>query len=150
MLYLIISKRPRNVFLPASLALVAALSVCGPWSSYSVSVLSQNRRFERIAAEHNLIQDGKIVKPAAGLPEITRREISSIILYFDRYHGVDRLRALPDGFKTDQMETLFGFPLYEYEFPGNREVYFPVSYTHLDVYKRQVCVDGCRHARTQS
>ena len=32
MLYLIFAKRPRNVFLPASLALVVVLSVYGPWS----------------------------------------------------------------------------------------------------------------------
>lgn len=134
MLYLIFSKRPRNVFLPATLALVAILSVYGPWSSYSVSVCSQNRHFEKIAAEHNLIQDGKIVKPTAGLPEIARREISSIILYFDRYHGLDCLRALPDGFKTDRMEALFGFPLYEYEFPGNREVYFHYALDDKEAY----------------
>ncbi len=112
MLYLIFSRSTRNVFLPASLALVAILSVCGPWSSYSVSILSQNRHFEKIAVEYNLIQDGKIVKPAAGLPETAQREISSIILYFERYHGLNRLRALPDGFEIDQMEALFGFSLY--------------------------------------
>lgn len=112
MLYLIFSKSPRNVFLPASLALVAMLSVCGPWSSYSVSVLSQNSRFEKIAAEYNMIQDGKIVKTDAAMPKEAQNEISSIILYFDRYHGLNRLQALPDGFETSQMEELFGFPLY--------------------------------------
>ncbi|HOL15065.1 MAG TPA: DUF4153 domain-containing protein, partial [Bacillota bacterium] len=112
MLYLIFSRSTRNVFLPASLALVAILSVCGPWSSYSVSILSQNRHFEKIAAEYNMIQDGKIVKTDAAMPKEAQNEISSIILYFDRYHGLNRLQALPDGFETSQMEELFGFPLY--------------------------------------
>lgn len=124
MLYLIISKKPRNVFLPASLALVAALTVCGPWSSYSLSVCSQNRRFEKIAAEHNLIREKKIVRPAAALPDSAREEISSIIIYFDRYHGLERLRALPEGFSTDKMEALFGFPLHEWARPGDAETYF--------------------------
>lgn len=125
MLYLIISKEPRNVYLPASLALVAMLSVCGPWSSYSVSVLSQNRRFEKIAAAHNLVQNGKIITPDEDLPEDARRELSSIILYFERYHALEELRTLPEGFTTDRMEALLGFPLSpEYEFPGIKESYF--------------------------
>jgi len=136
MLYLVLSKKPRNVFLPASLALVAILSVCGPWSSYSVSVLSQNRHFERIAAEYNLIQDGKIVKPAAPLPEDVQKEISSIILYFDRHHGLEQLRALPHGFKADQMEELFGFPLYPTpDYPGGG------SYFHHALDEAEACLD---------
>lgn len=135
MLYLIFARKPRNVFLPASLALVAVLAVCGPWSSYSVSALSQNRRFEKIAAEYNLIQDGKITKSAADLPRTAQSEISSIILYFDRHHGLDRLRALPDGFETDRMEALFGFPLYpEYEFPSDGEIYFHYTLDDKEAY----------------
>lgn len=125
MLYLILARKPRKVFLPASLALAAILAVFGPWSSHAVSVHSQNRRFEKIAAEYNLLQEGKIVRPAAALPESVQREISSIILYFDRRHGLERLRALPDGFATDQMEDLFGFPLYpDYGHPDTDEVHF--------------------------
>ncbi len=135
MLYLIISKEPRNVYLPASLALVAMLSVCGPWSSYSVSVLSQNRRFEKIAAAHNLVQDGQIITPDEDLPEDARRELSSIILYFDRYHALEELRALPEGFTTDRMEALLGFPLSpEYEFPGIKESYFSHTVNEAEAF----------------
>ncbi len=123
-LYLIISKIPRNVFLPAALALAAVFSVYGPWSAFSVSVRSQNRRFEQIAAAQNLIRDGRIVKPAAAIPEEARKEINSIIVYFDRNHELSDLRALPEGFETGQMEALFGFPLHEYPMPGNDQVYF--------------------------
>lgn len=124
MLYLIISKRPRNVFLPASLALVSVLAVYGPWSSYSISIRSQNHRLEKIAAAHDMIRNGRIVKSDAVLPEESRAEISSIITYFDRYHGMEQLRALPAEFGTDEMETVFGFPLYEYTYPGRDKIYF--------------------------
>ena len=46
MLYLIIAKKPKNLYLPVALALVALLCF-GPWSSYSVAMDSQNRRFEK-------------------------------------------------------------------------------------------------------
>ena len=128
MLYLILTRKPRNLFLPASLALVAVLSVFGPWSSYALSVYSQNRQFDKIAAEHDLIQDGKIADTAADLPEDTKQELSSILLYFDRYHGLDRLQALPEGFSLEEMETLLGFPIDEYTLPGDQEeVYFHYS-----------------------
>ncbi len=134
MLYLIISRKPRNVFLPAALALVAALSVYGPWSAFSVSVRSQNHRFEQIAAEQNLIEDGKIVKTAA-IPEGVRQEINSIILYFDRNHELSALRTLPEGFQTDQMEALFGFPLHEWTMPGGGgEAYFYYALDENEAY----------------
>jgi len=59
-----------------------------------------------------MIQGGRIVKPENALPKEVQSEISSIILYFERYHGLNRLRALPDGFQISQVEELFGFPLY--------------------------------------
>lgn len=134
MLYLIISRKPRNVFLLAALALVAVLSVYGPWSAYSVSVRSQNRRFEQIAAEQNLIEDGKIVKTAAAIPEGVRQEINSIILYFDRNHELSDLRALPKGFQIDQMEALFGFPLHEWTMPDGEEAYFYYALDENEAY----------------
>ncbi len=140
MLYLIISKKPRNIFLPASLALVAALTICGPWSAYALSVRSQNHRFEKIALEFGLLQEGKIVKPTAAVPDKTRQEISSIVLYFDRYHGLERLRALPKGFSTEGMEALFGFPLYpEYSPPEDAAVYF---YLYMDEQENWWKVSG--------
>lgn len=136
MIYLIASRKPRHIFLPVSLALVALLSVSGPWSAYAISVGSQNRHFEAIAAEHNLIQDGKIVKPAAPLPETVKEELSSIIAYFDRYHKIEQLRALPAGFTADKMEPLFGFPLYEYTFPDKEDLYF-----HYFLDEEEACWD---------
>ncbi|NLA12350.1 MAG: DUF4153 domain-containing protein [Firmicutes bacterium] len=124
MIYLTASRKPRHIYLPASLALVALLSVSGPWSAYAVSIRSQNRHFETIAAEYKLIEDGEIVKPAAPLPETVREEISSIITYFDRYHKLEQLHALPEGFTIEGMEPLFGFPLYEYTYPGREDLYF--------------------------
>lgn len=134
MLYLIISRKPRNIFLPAALALVAVLSVYGPWSAFSVSVRSQNRRFEQIASGQNIIQNGKVVKPTTSLPENARKEISSIILYFDRNHKLSDLKALPEGFRIDQMEALLGFPLHEWTEPDDEESYFYYALDENEAY----------------
>ena len=111
--------------LPVSLSLIALLAVCGPWSGYSVSVLSQNLRFEKILAEHDLLKDGALIAPTGTIPETGQREISSIILYFDRNHDLDRLRALPRGAGIDDLEKLLGFTLQPYpDYPGREEIYF--------------------------
>lgn len=134
MLYLGMSKKPRNVFLPAALALVAVFSVYGPWSAFPVSIRSQNNRFEKIAAGQSLIQDGKIVKSSAPIPEEARKEINSIILYFDRNHKLSDLRALPEGFEIGQMEALFGFPLNEWPTIGEEKAYFYYSLDEKEAY----------------
>jgi hypothetical protein len=126
MLYLIIAKKPKNLYLPVALALVALLSVFGPWSSYSVAMGSQNRRFEKIAAENNLLLNGEIIKPATELQAEKRRELSSIVTYFNRHYGLQHLRALPEGVETiPQVEDLLGFPLDPYAYPPDEsDVYF--------------------------
>lgn len=135
MLYLILSKKPRHIFLPASLALVAVLSVFGPWSSYSLSVRSQNRHFEKIATEHNLLQEGQIaVAAGTTVPEAAQGELSSIILYFDQSHDLALLRALPENFEIDRMEALFGFPLRQYDFPEDEEIYFRHALDYTKMY----------------
>ena len=50
MIYYSLAKQFRNIILPISLALVALLTVVGPWSAYSLSKYSQNARLEAIAA----------------------------------------------------------------------------------------------------
>lgn len=134
MIYLIAAKRSRNIVLPVSLSIIAILAVFGPWSSYSVSVWSQNLRFEKILAEHDLLKDGALIAPTGTIPETGQREISSIILYFERNHGLDELRALPQGSDVDDMEELLGFPLQPYpDYPGREENFFRYSLRREEV-----------------
>ncbi|WP_083238718.1 DUF4153 domain-containing protein [Caloranaerobacter ferrireducens] len=116
MIYFIFVKSARNIVLPISLALISILSVSGPWSCYSISKLSQNIRFEKILEKNDMIRNGSVIKPNQDLSETDKKEISEIILYFNRYHNLRDLKYLPQDFKISQMKNVFGFQLYK----GNR------------------------------
>ncbi|MDZ7672803.1 MAG: DUF4153 domain-containing protein [Halanaerobiales bacterium] len=59
--YHIFSKKKNNIVLPLTLAIIVLLSVFGPWSSYSVSIYSQNNRFESIINKYNVVENNTIV-----------------------------------------------------------------------------------------
>jgi len=105
MIYFIFVKNARNIVLPVSIALISVLSVSGPWSCYSISKLSQNMRFEKILS---------ITEPSHDLLEKDKKEISGIISYFNEYHSLSDLKHLPEDFKIDQIENVFGFQLYRH------------------------------------
>ena len=112
MLYLNLSKARRRIVIPVTLALIALLSVIGPWSSFSVSKWSQNRRLEGICAQYGMIRDGSI-QPSAQIEPSDRREIAAILQYFDIYHDLSDIALVPAGFTFDQFEEVFGFPYIE-------------------------------------
>lgn len=109
MIYLALSGPRRNIILPVSFAVIAFLSVIGPWNSYSVSRFSQNMRFESFLTKHNMIRDHKIVKAGISIPEEDKKEISRILSYFSKSHKLSDIRYLPKDFKIDDMQNLFGF-----------------------------------------
>ncbi len=117
----------RNVFLPVSLALVATLTVTGPWSAYSISKYSQNQRFENILKGHGMIVNNGILKTDAELAMEDKKEISAIIRYFDRYHSLKDVRYLPEGFVLGDMEKIFGF---EYDYYKG----YPVERKYFNYY----------------
>lgn len=126
MVYFNFIKNARNIVLPISIALISILSVSGPWSSYSVSKLSQNIRFEKILDKYDMVKDGSITRPSRDLSSEDRKEISAIILYFNKYHSLNDIKYLPEGFKIDQMKDVFGFQLYD----GNRGVHDKRYFSH--------------------
>lgn len=123
MIYFILSRKPRNIVAAISLAVIAALAVAGPWSCYSVSKMSQNVRFEKILQQNGMLQGTAIIKPFDAPNAEDRREISSILSYFERYHGLEKLKYLPPGFQMNQMKDVFGFE-FEYGFSGGGSQYF--------------------------
>lgn len=124
MLYLIIRRKPRNIVLAASLALIAILSVNGPLSSFSVSKFSQNLRFENILVHNGMLKDGEIVKPAVALKDKDKSDLEGILSYFSKNHSLKDVKYLPENFKLDQSENLFGFKVNEYD----RENYTDTTY----------------------
>ncbi|NLT94466.1 MAG: DUF4153 domain-containing protein [Clostridia bacterium] len=110
MLYLAFRKKPSNIKIVLSLAIIAALTVTGPWSAYSVSKYSQNARFEKLLTENNMLVDGRIV-PSQTVSQKDKISISSIIQYFERNHSLSQLKILPPDFSINKMKEVFGFEL---------------------------------------
>lgn len=122
-LYIAFVKNKRNVILVVTLACLALLSVFGPWSAYSVSRRSQYARLEAILDRNNMLQNGKLVKAPSTISEEDRKEISSIVLYFDRYHKLSDLKFLPEDAQIDSLEKRFGFPI-EYYYAGDEQYFY--------------------------
>ncbi|MBP2643802.1 MAG: hypothetical protein H6Q67_1689 [Firmicutes bacterium] len=122
MVYLIVRKRPRTLALTISVAILSLLSVIGPWSCFSVSTASQSMRFERILSKYDILENGKIVKISKEISVDDKKEIGSIISYFNRYNKLSTLKALPENFSIGQMKTVFGFSE-----TGRSEKYFNLS-----------------------
>lgn len=153
LIYYLFAKRVRNIILPVSLALIAILSVTGPWSSFSISKISQNQRFTALLAKYDMIDGNSIVKPVRPIPNRAKMEIVSILSYFEKSHSLKDLKILPAGFKLNQIQEVFGFEInkndlkhhdfksyFNYEFLNNRMIkvagydYF-VNISHSDINK---------------
>lgn len=138
MLYFIIKRPLKNIFIPISLSIIVLLSVYGPVSSYSISKWSQNTRFNNILESNNMIQNGNIV-PNPQLEIEAQRQLNSIVNYFISSHDVYDLKALPDEFEIGKMEDTFGFK-YEPYYPGiDGDQYFGY---YLDIYDKPINIDG--------
>jgi hypothetical protein len=108
MLYYCFTKHRRNVLLPISLAVVAFLSVTGPWSSFAVAKYSQNQRLIGLLRKYELLKGSTII-PRPDLPLEGRQEISAILAYFNKNHSLKEIKLLPAAFELDDMENVFGF-----------------------------------------
>lgn len=126
MLYYVFSKKKRNIILPLTLAILALLAVFGPWSSYSVSIYSQNNRFGEIIKKYDMVEGNTIIKNGKKITESDQQKLKSILRYFEYNHRFDDLKYLPDNFKTSDTEKLFGFS-YQKRLDSSQREYF--SYT---------------------
>lgn len=124
MIYLNVVKRKRNIVLPISLAAIVVLSVCGPWSAYSISEYSQNKRFEKIVIKYNMVKNNTIVKSNLTVSDTDKKEISAILTYFFNIHSLKDVKYLPDNFTLDRMENVFGFSNWQSGNTNLGNVYF--------------------------
>lgn len=127
MLYYSLTKGFRNIVLPASLALVALLSVFGPWSAYTVSTSSQNTRFEALVSEYNMIDGSSLHKPKEEISLKDKKALISILEYFDGSHSLSDLRLRPPNFTIDNMEQVFGFSRNDIWGIPDKEGYFRIT-----------------------
>lgn len=89
--YLQINKLHNIKIIPITLCLITALSSFGPWGAVSVSKHSQLVRFKEILSRNGLLINGKLVEPVKEIPENDQKELSSLITYLHRDHGVETL-----------------------------------------------------------
>lgn len=108
MIYLSFIKRIRNILIPLTLSIVVLISVFGPLSSYSISKMSQNIRFENILIKYKMIKNEKI-QSSPNISKKDKSEISSILDYFNKNHNLQDVKYVPKGFKLDDMNNVFGF-----------------------------------------
>jgi len=123
MVYLNLRKPEKRIFLPLSLAIVVALSVVGPWSSFSVAKWSQQNRLEGLLNRYGMIQNGEIVPPTVEVPYEDRQEMAEVLFYFNRYHSLSDISLLPEGFTFDRFPEVFGFDYFDMS-PGIPTRYF--------------------------
>ena len=123
MIYFAATKRLRNIILPISLSVIVFISVFGPFSSYSTSKNSQNKRITHIFVKNNMIKENKVIKANAVVSAEDSRQITSILNYFDRNHSLNDIKQLPKDFKISNMENVLGIK-YSEENYGNNNGYF--------------------------
>jgi hypothetical protein len=147
-IYMVIKKNRNLIFIPLSLAVIALLSILGPWSSFNVSYLSQKGRLMRLLNENGLIQDNKIHRVERTLPIKIRADISSITRYLYDYGKLQNVAYLtsvgiinPESFTKElgfdfirwhkQMRDVFSFGY------GSNSYFVPTSYYNVYIRFRE-------------
>lgn len=123
MIYYSFSKKLKNIFIPLSFAVLAVISVFGPLSSYSISKYSQNSRLEKILMENNMLKDSTI-QSSDKLSRENKAHISSILTYFNRNHSLKDVKYLPENFKMEDINKVFGFTYESPIYQSNEYFYF--------------------------
>jgi hypothetical protein len=70
-----------------TLALIALVTLAGPWGAYAVSMRSQQHRLEALLARHGIWRDGRIAKASGTVPWQDQRELSRTLDYLVQFHG---------------------------------------------------------------
>ncbi|MBU3192228.1 DUF4153 domain-containing protein [Clostridium bowmanii] len=128
MIYFATIKELRNIVLPLSLAVITFITVFGPFSSYTLSKYSQNKRLTKIFVENNMIKDSSVIKANTVVNAEDSRQISSIINYFERNHSLKDVKGLPQDFKVSDLEKVLGVKYTdEYNIENSGNFYFNSS-----------------------
>lgn len=115
---IMIFRKSRNVTpLFSSLVVISLLALVGPWSMFSLPKSTQMKRFEQIANEYHLLENGKIVPSAEPLSREQNIALSESIDFF--IEGKD--------YQQDFAEQYFGITPEETDFLINNYSYYDLK-----------------------
>lgn len=127
MLYLGIKRNPKTIVLFISITAVFVISVAAPINAYSVSRYSQNKRFEKLLIDNQMLVNGNIAPAKDQLSEDVKKEISSIVLYFENNHSIDKLRYVPKDINLKDLGEQLGFDVRDYYYWHSPKTYYSYS-----------------------
>ena len=84
--YFVFSPKKDIRLIPASLCVLALLSLWGPWSARNLSLASQMGRMKALLEKDGLFAGGRIVPATRQLPLADRKELSSMAEYITTMH----------------------------------------------------------------
>ncbi|MFR2892666.1 DUF4153 domain-containing protein [Peptoniphilus grossensis] len=110
LIYYIFYRENSNISIPIFLSVIILITGLGPASATSLSIRSQNARFEKILRDNKMIA-GEEIKPNINIESEAKSQIVDIVSYMVRTDRVDKLSYMPKDFKLseDSFTKLFGF-----------------------------------------
>lgn len=96
--YFLVSKKKDIRIIPITIFIIAILSSIGPWGAFAVSERSQINRLEKLLVKNDMFISGIVQKTAGKVSFKDQREISSIVRYLNKVHGLDNIKTW---FKVD-------------------------------------------------
>ncbi len=110
LIYYIFYRDNSNITVPIFLSVIILISGIGTASATSLSVRSQNSRFEKLLKENKMLA-GEEIKPNLNIDSDAKNQIIDIVSYMVRTDRVEELSYMPKDFKLseDSFKKLFGF-----------------------------------------
>lgn len=110
LIYYIFYRENSNITVPIFLAAIILITGIGPASATSLSVRSQNARFERLLKENNMIA-GEDIRSDVNIDSSAKNQIIDIVSYMDKRDRIEDLNYLPKDFKLSEenFSKVFGF-----------------------------------------
>ena len=126
--------RARLSVILISLIVVVYISVFSPVNNRRITIMSQNKRLERILIKHGLLKDGKLIKNS-GLNENQKYEVTDVLNYIlgirDKKEGIENVKPFgkSDGkpyTNIDEFEKAVGIDHSWYEYGSGTDDYYAV------------------------
>mgnify|MGYP001003998679 FL=1 len=117
-----------------SLIAVVYISVFSPVNNRRITIMSQNKRLERILIKHGLLKDGKLVQNS-GLSENKKYEVTDVLNYIlgirDKKEGIENVKPFgkSDGkpyTNIDEFKKAVGIDHSWYEYGSGTDDYYAV------------------------
>ena len=110
LIYYIFYRENSNISIPIFLSVIILITGLGSASATSLSIRSQNARFEKLLRDNKMIA-GEEIKPNINIESEAKSQIVDIVSYMVRTDRVDKLSYMPKDFKLseDSFTKLFGF-----------------------------------------